>query len=300
MERITFGMPDDLRHAGELLRDVHTTAATASLASRTADVDALAAFYARTPGDATAAVGATLLAMARLSAHVEHELGTPFLAAAKEYEKLPELDTRPALDLAAEVVAHAVHARELDPDDNLSAFAQGLAHELRGEPERAADAYRAAVRLDRYDHQAVARLETITGEDADQPEHDPRCTHAGAFYLLDLLAPEDADGRRERLVLLSTDAAAVRAEADAYFAARAHSHEILDYSVETHIPGEESESDFLLSALGTGPDGRAVIDWDEVEMPPLTGPLLPPGRAIRENSEWHVHGRHVFTEEAED
>ncbi|MBB6038944.1 hypothetical protein [Phytomonospora endophytica] len=286
-------MPDDLRHAGELLYDIRTAAATGSLASKSGEVESLAAFYARTPDDATAAVGLTLLAMARLSAHVEHDLGEPFQAASSRYETLPAPDDEHARALAAEVVAHATHARGLDPNDNLSAFEQGLAHELRGERAQAADAYRTAVRLDPYDHPAVARLETLTGEEAERPDEDPPCTHAGAFYVLELVATAPEGGDQERVVLVSTDAAAVRAEADALFATGRHTYETLDYAIETHQPGEDSESDFLLMALDDAADGHPTLTWDDIDMPPLREPLLPPGRAVRENGEVLFFGRHV-------
>lgn len=290
------GMPDDLRQAGELLRDLYTAPPT----SKSHDAEHLTAFYEKHHDDTTAAVALTLLALARLSAHVEHELGIPFLSITDEYEPLPRPDDEHARALAAAVVARAARARELDPNDNLGAFAAGLAHELRGEKEQAAAAYREAVRLDRYDHPAIARLETLTDEDFTPSEYEPACSHPGAFYLLDMTSPTREDGTRERLILLSTNDEAVRAEVDAYFATRELGHDELDYSLETHRPGRESENEFLLMALEDHADGPVAVDWDLVEMPPLTDPLLPEGRPIRENGEVHFFGRNVFAEEVEE
>ncbi|WP_406313717.1 hypothetical protein OHA77_35870 [Streptosporangium sp. NBC_01639] len=245
------------------------------------------------PDNVTAAVGLTVLALGTLQAYVENELDELFMTVTDEPSPFVGLeeDDETGRGLADKTIRAARRALELDPANNLAAFALGLALEWRNDHEGATAAYREALRLDPGDRAARVRVETL--QDVELPWSPAEATnhHACAFYLLRMTELVSNSGTEVGWTWLATDPAEVRSAAEGYLGKRVPGDDGRDtFRVDTHIPGQPIVMADLCESLRRTPDGQSAIDWSTVALPDLVGELLPVGQPVRECGEMFFFG----------
>ncbi|MFG2623413.1 hypothetical protein [Streptomyces sp. NPDC048473] len=246
------------------------------------------------PEDVTAAVGLTVLALGALQAYVENELDELFMTVVEELSPFVGLedDDEVGRGLADETARRARRALELDPANNLAAFALGLALEWLDDHESAAAAYREALRLDPGDFAARVRVETL--EDVELPRssaEEATSHHARGFYLLRMTELVSNSGTEVGWTWLVTDLTDVCSAAESYLGKRVPGDDGRDtFRVDTHMPGRPIVIADLYESLRRMPDRQVAIDWSKVAMPDLAGELLPAGQPVRECGQMFFFG----------
>ena len=290
--------PEALEEQEELIRDCYV------------DVEAAE------PDDVTGLAGMTLLAFAKLWAHVVRCYPRPLdrcedamwargspMDRTRRPTRLKGTDAvgRRLAEDAADTARIALDQR---PDDNLAAFALARSLEWLGDRSAAVTAYREALAADPYDEAARSRLTILDRADAGDvparpaPGDRARTRHPHGFYVMELTEPLTNSGDVGGVLALLNEPNEVRTLADDYLRGRADdddgSAEWLDemtLALVSNLPGTAPLQMDLREAVD--PAGRE-IDWARVAMAdPLAEPL-PAGCPIRWRGELLFFGPAEF------
>ena len=275
------------------------------------------------PHNATAAVGLTVLASAKLLAYVHHGPGRrsrrPYSGEwSLSLEEVPlplAEDDSTGRDLAGDAVRASRHALDLDPSDNLAAFFLGHVLCHLGDVASARLAWREALRVDPTDH-VVAELLAVLDDRATPPAESAdacRCPHG--FLLFRVNSPASNSGDRAEACWLSNDANDIRQivdewveeypwsdlfdeelseeDAEDYWDPESPSFNPLpddDLSVEIHTPGEPVMTRHVYLGLRRTPEQTVHLDWSAVPLPDRLRTPLPTGRPVRFGGRWYLFG----------
>ncbi|MBF8184958.1 hypothetical protein ITP53_04235 [Nonomuraea sp. K274] len=261
------------------------------------------------PNDVASLVGMTLLAFAKLRAHIVHRYSPPLdWCEDAMWRRVwhPDKTRRPtelkgtdkaSSALAEDAVEAARIALEQQPNNNLAAFALARSLEWLGDRSAAVTAYGEALAVDPYDEAARSRLTILKGESiADAPVRpapgDRLSTwYPHGFYVVELTEPVNNSGDVSGVLALLNDPDSARSLADGYLQDRlgevgedegfAERLEEVTLTVWTNLQGARLLAMDLREALCPTPDGGQIIDWSQVAMAdPLIEPL-PTGCPVR-------------------
>ncbi|WP_171172465.1 hypothetical protein [Streptomyces sp. I05A-00742] len=288
------------REAGELLRDYWDYTEGFPPEDLEPEAAAIRERYAAVleavPDDPTGVGCLALLALGTLRAHMEHTVNV--LVDHRDDDRVPpaELpaDDGPGRALAAEAVRAARRALDLQPADNLAAFALACSLEALGEREAAAAAYRTALRLDPHDHVARARVEVLENTTLPEPAGDLPPSHRHGFHLLEGAVMVSNNGDMEGWSWLLNDTGVLRDTVESHLLEEGGWYDANDeFSLTTHVPRSRCDWVDLRPALRGDPaeDETRTIDWSKVPLPVSLGDPLPVGAPVRFSGRFHFYGR---------
>ncbi|WP_131741841.1 hypothetical protein [Actinomadura roseirufa] len=289
-----------LRGAGESLRLFWEATEYDTLDDLEEDEDQLretyAAVQAVAPDDPTSAVCLTVLALGRLRAHLngEYDIADDPFEAPDDPPAGLATDDELGRDLATDVVRAAQRTLDLQPADNLAAFALACASHWLGDLTPSTSAYRQALQLDPHDDVARARIEALDNVTLAEPPTPIASHHPYGFHLLEMTHVVGHSGSLSGRVWLLNEPSAVREAADGYLDEWFKYHGLSldeEFGLWTHLPGRPIEEAPLRDALQQDGNGHPAIDWSKVTLPSLGDHRLPVGHPIRWLGQLHFFGR---------
>ncbi|MEU9119846.1 hypothetical protein AB0C96_08290 [Streptomyces sp. NPDC048506] len=283
------------------------------------------AVLADDPHNATAAVGLTVLAGAKLLAYVHHGPGhrprSPYLRGTGWPLGLEELplplaeDDSTGRELAGDAVRAARRALALDPSDNLVAFFLGHALCYLGDAASARVAWREALRVDPTDHVVAELLAVLRDRPTEPTESADVCRCPGGFLLFRHRTRVSHSGEQAEACWLFNDPADIRQVVDGWIEEHPWSEyfeeELLeedaeddwdpkspsfdplpddDLRVEIHAPGEPIVVRHVYRGLRRTPEHTVHLDWAAVPLPDRLPTPLPTGHPVRFGGRWYPFG----------
>lgn len=284
------GIDAQLTSAGSalasILRDVDTT----EPADWANEAESLRRLYtgilSESPMDLTAAVGIAVLDSTRLRAH---------LSSQDNGYGWWEDDSVPAPSIAAgdvlgrqlinESIRSGRRVRDLDPTNNLAAYAEGLAHECDGSHPDALAAYRRALELDQWDQFAAERAQVLGHDhvpDRAAPTPNP---HSRRFWLVRAGQLVSHSGDEEVIYWRFSDPARIPDAVESIQDdVEIRSPGLASVTLHTFVPGFPPIEFDLYEAVSDLSAERLEIDLSVVDLEVGSEePRLPQGQAVRVN-----------------